>query len=873
MQKLKPFLLFLFLSLLLSTISHAVFLAQWSRGHFMVGINDGLSQMMPFKHLLYEQYTRGEFFYSFDFGLGAGTFSELSYYFSTSIVFLISVVVVAALQALQIIHTTDVLFWANAAVFISIIRLAAVLLVTTRFFTYMNISKPAAFIGASLYGISGMYFRHVTYWEFFADAFLWLPILLLGVEKIFRDKKPGWFVVAVAISMIDNFYFAYINLLLTAIYTVFRLFIPLTDDEPSKKSSIFSLVIAGLIGAGISAVSFVPAVYAYLNNHRPSFKQEIPWLDEVVDNILFSSPIIVLPAFFVLILFCWFLYRHKTFRLFALLGIVGIIMHNSPMIGSAFNGFSAPQYRWETFISLVMGGAVAVALDQLHTFTLRRLAIPITLTFLSFWLYTWKDEFFELDSPFSTLSIGALFITVLFLLFYAYRHQPIFKCLLMGTLISWVLLFANLYQTEKILIEGDISQVSEELITGVEYDDPEIKKLIDYIHARETDEMYRIEWMEGVRNNTPIVQGFRGLSAYSSILNKNLLYFYLYDLEIDMGRESVSRYATLGNRANLHSMLQGKYLIRSRGDTNIPYGFTEIHSSAKYRVYENDYVLPFARSTSTVYEEQQLATVSPVMREQAMLTGVVLDRTNTASPLPESTENLLEFDPVAVGATYKDNIIHVVERTGGLNLNLTNPPNSDGDVFVSFHLETKAVDQGFLVEVNDYQTTRKSNQSIYKTFVDDLTIRIPADSTVRIRLPKGTYEITEIQVYSASYESLRKQAAQPDLTSQLSIDGSQVNLNYENMKNDDFLKLSIPYERGWKAQVNGKKVDVLKADFAFMAIPLDSGINNVSLTYQPPFFKLAAAISLVSLLVGLALVFRKRKAQNRFPYKLKRSVS
>lgn len=859
MHKLRPIVLLSLLTLLLSTIGHTVFLSQWSRGHFMVGINDGLSQMMPFKDLLYKQYTQGEFFYSFDFGLGAGTFSELSYYFSTSIVFLVSVIIISLLQALRIIQTTDVLFWANAAVFISIIRLAAILFITTRFFIYVKISKPAALLGASLYGLSGMYFRHVTYWEFFADSFLWLPILLFGVEKIFREQKPGWFLVAVAISMIDNFYFAYINFMLTALYIVFRLFIPLTENEQVKKKSIMSFLVAGLIGAGISAISFVPAVYAYLNNHRPEFEQQIPWFKETTDNILFNDTIIILPAFFVFLLFCWFLYSHKTFRLFALIGITAVIMHNSPVIGSAFNGFSAPQYRWEYFISLVMGGAVAVAFDQLHKFTLWRFLPPAILTILSFVYYARKDEYFEIDSWFSTLSISALVITLLLLFLYTYFKKNFVKWLLMILLLVWALLLTNIYQTEKIIDEGNISQVNKDLITGVEYDDPEINKLIDYIHAQENSDLYRIDWMEGVRNNTPIVQDFQGLSAYSSILNKNLLYFYLYDLEIDMGRESVSRYATLGNRANLYSMLQGKYIIRARGDTNIPYGFNEIYSSKKYIVYENEYVLPFARSTSTVYEEQQLAASSPLMREQAMMTGVVLEHSQKTNPLPESNESILEFDVSASGALFNGKMVHVVERRGGLNLNLQNPSKSSSDLFVSFHLVSTAPDQGFLLEVNDYQTTRKSNDSIYKTFVDDLTIRIPADELIEIRLPKGTYELTDLQVFSASYDSLREQAAQPDSSSHLSIDGSRVHLDYENTQNDAFLKLAIPYERGWQAQVNGQKVEVLRADFAFMAIPIVAGENDVLLTYRPPFFKLAAAVSLVSALLGFVLAFRKKK--------------
>lgn len=80
--------------------------------------------------------------------------------------------------------------------------------------------------------------------------------------------------------------------------------------------------------------------------------------------------------------------------------------------------------------------------------------------------------------------------------------------------------------------------------------------------------------MNGVFNNTPIIYGFNGFSVYSSILNRNLLSFYWNDLRIDMGRESVSRYATLGNRANLYSLLYGKYYMTEKtNEAGVPYGF------------------------------------------------------------------------------------------------------------------------------------------------------------------------------------------------------------------------------------------------------------------------------------------------------------
>src|SRR5690606_34522530 len=104
---------------------------------------------------------------------------------------------------------------------------------------------------------------------------------------------------AVAVSMIDNFYFAYVNFLLISIYILFRLFLPLEENETAKSTAIAKFLTSGLIGAGISAVLFIPAVYAYLNNHRPPYAHEINWFG-LIDNILFTSSFVVLPAVFVL---------------------------------------------------------------------------------------------------------------------------------------------------------------------------------------------------------------------------------------------------------------------------------------------------------------------------------------------------------------------------------------------------------------------------------------------------------------------------------------------------------------------------------------------------------------------------------------------
>ncbi|QHJ70322.1 YfhO family protein [Planococcus halotolerans] len=859
MLKKHPYWSLLAISFALAILSHGVFLYQWTQGHYMAGVNDGLSQMMPFKHLLYEQYTNGELFYSFDFGLGAGTFSELAYYFSTSIVFLLTIPFVWLLDITGIIQEPDVLFWANAAVFISVIRMSFVLFITSRVFMYIKIPYWPSLVGASVYGVSGMFFRHTVYWEFFADAFLWLPLLILGVEKIFREQKPGWFLLAVSISFFDNFYFAYINFLLAAIYILFRLLIPLTDDEKNRKKKLLTFTGTGIIGFGISAVAFIPAVYAYLNNHRPPFQQEIPIFDPF-DNILYTSRYIILPALFIVFLFMFRFYRNKTFRLFALLGIAGILMHLSPLVSSVFNGFSAPQYRWEYFISFAAGGAIASGLSMLSKVSRRSLLLAAGFTGLIYLIYALLDPALEFDWMETGLVLGGLLLTIA-TVWTATQFRKSSAISMVGTvLLVWLIVFANFYQSEKILEMGNVAQVNKELITGEDYDDLEIRGLLEQIHDREDDEMYRIEWMQGVRNNTPIVQDFQGLSAYSSILNKNLLYFYLYDMEIDMGRESVSRYATLGNRANLFSLVRGKYIIRPTEDANIPYGFNEIFASENYKVYENENVLPFARGATEVYSEEKLTMHPPLVREHAMLNGIVLNNEEEGSPIQVTGDITSDFTLEEKVASYDDGILEVTGKTGGIDLVWEDPTEGPGDLYVSFNLVNTAEDKGFNLTVNDYVTSRKSNQSVYKTYVDDLTIRVPSQERVRIRVPKGRYFLTEIQLFEEDYEALEREAAEPTGLKELNIDGSRVEILYDNSANDDYLSAVIPYEIGWSAEVNGIDTEVLKANYAFVGVPIEAGENRIVFTYRPPFFAPSLIVSILSLFFAAFWIFRKRAA-------------
>ena len=99
----------------------------------MTGMNDGLSQMIPFKQFIYNEYTSGNFFYSDSFGFGGGFFSQLGYYFTTNIFYLLVVVMVFSMEWIGLIQHPDIQFWTDVLLPISIFRLTLIILLQRLF--------------------------------------------------------------------------------------------------------------------------------------------------------------------------------------------------------------------------------------------------------------------------------------------------------------------------------------------------------------------------------------------------------------------------------------------------------------------------------------------------------------------------------------------------------------------------------------------------------------------------------------------------------------------------------------------------------------------------------------------------------------------
>lgn len=79
---------------------------------------------------------------------------------------------------------------------------------------------------------------------------------------------------------------------------------------------------------------------------------------------------------------------------------------------------------------------------------------------------------------------------------------------------------------------------------------------------------------------------------------------------------------------------------------------------------------------------------------------------------------------------------------------------------------------------------------------------------------------------------------------------------------NSFMVLTLPYDEGWKIQINGTEVKKYQVNGGFMGIPIQNGVNELDMYFVPKGFKLGFILSCVGSLIYIILItseYRNRK--------------
>ena len=125
---------------------------------------------------------------------------------------------------------------------------------------------------------------------------------------------------------------------------------------------------------------------------------------------------------------------------------------------------------------------------------------------------------------------------------------------------------------------------------------------------------------------------------------------------------------------------------------------------------------------------------------------------------------------------------------------------------------------------------------------------------------KCTMTVDDISVYCQPMEKLDEYVQQRRA---VSLQNVKEELNSVSgtvdAKKDQLLVLSIPYQNGWNAYVDGEKVPIRKVNIMYIGLDITSGMHTVELRYEMPGIRISIVISVISLGIFVAALFIRRK--------------
>ena len=136
----------------------------------------------------------------------------------------------------------------------------------------------------------------------------------------------------------------------------------------------------------------------------------------------------------------------------------------------------------------------------------------------------------------------------------------------------------------------------------------------------------------------------------------------------------------------------------------------------------------------------------------------------------------------------------------------------------------------------------------------------------------GTIDLHHVAVADNRFKETLGEAVKQDSTSTVTLSSYEPNdLKYEvKTGKGGIVVFSEIYYPGWKAEVDGKPVEVARVNYVLRAIRVEPGTHQVRLSFFPESVNrtetvayIAMALFLLALLAGLFFAFKKKGANDK----------
>ena len=763
------------------------------------------------------------------------------------------------------------------------------ILSATSFSYYLkkSFNKDNYFLSAFgiLYAFSAYFLAY--YWNvMWLDAMIMLPLIALGIEKIFKTGDIKLYTVSLVILFFANYYMGYMCCIFAVLYFFVCFINTYSNDGKLNENAVYEkkystkalmnnvfinrgvkFAFASIIAALICAITLVPVFMILKNSSATSgtfpqtFKSYFDLLDLItshfalLETTIRSSGDNVLPNIYTgiltFILLPLFLVNNKIKlkekATYVVLIIFFVFCFNNNCAEYIWHAFHFPNdlpYRYSymySFIIAVMGYKTILNFKGIKVKDIAYTGLAI----ISFVIICQKFLTNKMTNStiYATIIFVALWCGFLFLL----KNKNAQKKTVSFVLVTFILCETIISSIVGLPLNQDNKNYKENYKT---YTDA-----INYIDNKDSG-FYRTELCYLNTRMDPAYYGYNGISVFSSMAYES---YSQLQSSLGMQGNKVNSYTYNTQTPVYNMMFNIKYLIQtdvSLAPSSNLYKKIYTTSDKKSNVYESKYNLPIAYCVNSKIDDWVTDEGNP-FEIQSDFVKLATGYSNVFKPVEY---NSTDFDAVS-GDDVTENGTYWLEKSdsssnyGTETVSLS--PTIDGNLYLyvkSSDLKTITVNSEKVSDIT---------QSMEDAYILDLGYHNKGDEVlVSLDASKMESESTSFDFYCYTaddtvvknmYNSLTGNSLNVESYSDTTIKGTV------KAKENCYLYSSIPYDDGWSVYVDGKKAETFEIGGTLLAIELTPGQHKIEYKYFPVGFLYGIIISAVTVF-GLCVFYIYNKS-------------
>ena len=806
-------------------------------------LGDGFHQYVIFdlnlRHILHGS---GSLFYTFTSGLGLNFYALSSYYLGSFLS--------------PLVYFFDVSSMPDAVYLSTLLKFGLIGLST--FFSlskiFKNIPAPLRLALSTSYALMSFTVSQLEI-KTWLDVFILIPLILTGLHLLITEKKRILYFTNLSILFIQNYYFGY----MTALFLVVWYFCQLSWDFKSRKYSFLDFFLTSLLAGLTSFIMTLPTLFD-LRTHGEKLtaitkiKTDASWYLDIFakqfigafDTTKYGSiPMIfvgLLPFILTIVFFTLKSIKFHVKLCYATLFIIIIASFYLEVLDLFWQGMHAPNmflHRYAWIFSTLLIYISAEVLNRVKDIKLWNVFCSMTFL-LAGYLATiyFKNHYSFLTNLNILLTIEFLVVYLLLLLAFIRKmiSPKIFSILILIFILSEVSLNAT-SQFNGISKEWGFASRST-----YDKDSPSMEAILEYI-KQQPDTFTRTEKLQTQTGNDSMKFNYNGISQFSSVRNRSA------STTLDkLGFKSSGTNLNL-RYANNSIIADSLFGISYNISETYPdkYGFHPSYQKDNLILYKNQFALPIAFATQSLYKDvdfndHTLDNQTQFLNHIAGLNEEYFYPINHHTDSGDNVVNLNGTDTEDATISYSievpDNSQVYLSMT---KLNFSNDKKKQVDIIVNGEKKSFTTDNAFTFFNLGY-TDHKQTFDIQVKFPGNAQVSFESPTFYRLDTKKYTEAITKIKENPVEVSSYK----------------NKVTVNYK-VKNETSIFFTIPYDQGWSAYQNGKKLQIQQAQTGFMKIDVPEGEGTITLSFIPKGFIAGASCSLIAIIVFIFYDFQRKK--------------